>query len=85
MYYTIGQRKGLGIGGNSTKSAPWFVAKKDLDNNVLYAVQGDDDVLYYRQCIVNDLSFVDGNPPSDKFTCTVRYATDKRTEAVMWR
>ena len=72
MYYTIGQRKGLGIGGNSITSAPWFVAKKDVENNVLYAVQGDGDVLYSTSCEVSNLSFVVGNAPSDVFDCTIR-------------
>jgi len=72
MFYTIGQRKGLGIGGNSTKSFPWFVAKKDIENNVLYAVQGDDDVLYSTSCEVSNLSFVAGCAPSNEFDATVR-------------
>ena len=72
MYYTIGQRKGLGIGGNSTKSSPWFVAKKDLGKNVLLAVQGDDDVLYATEAEVGELSFVSGSAPADVFDCTVR-------------
>lgn len=38
MYYTIGQRKGLGIGGSG---AAWFVVGKDYDKNVLYICQGD--------------------------------------------
>ena len=43
MYYTIGQRKGLGIGGqkDSTGQA-WFVVKKDLTTNTLYVAQGED-------------------------------------------
>lgn len=40
MYYTLGQRQGLGIGGSGT-GEPWFVTEKDLENNVLYVVQGD--------------------------------------------
>jgi tRNA-specific 2-thiouridylase len=40
MYYTLGQRQGLGIGGSGT-GEPWFVADKDLKRNVLYVVQGD--------------------------------------------
>ena len=40
-FYTIGQRKGIGIGGLQNSSGePWFVAKKDVENNVLYVVQG---------------------------------------------
>ncbi len=43
MYYTIGQRQGLGIGGLAeTPDAPWFAARKDLERNVLIAVQGHD-------------------------------------------
>ncbi len=41
-FYTIGQRKGIGIGGikNNNNTQPWFIAKKDNLNNILYAVQG---------------------------------------------
>ena len=47
-FYTLGQRKGIGIGGLKAHrnldgtSAPWFVARKDIDNNTLYIVQGHD-------------------------------------------
>ncbi|ACB32706.1 tRNA (5-methylaminomethyl-2-thiouridylate)-methyltransferase [Leptothrix cholodnii SP-6] len=49
-FYTLGQRKGIGIGGLKEKGAPrgggehepWFVARKDLASNTLYAVQGHD-------------------------------------------
>lgn len=40
MYYTLGQRQGLGIGG-SGNGEPWFVADKDLEKNQLLVVQGD--------------------------------------------
>jgi tRNA-specific 2-thiouridylase len=43
MYYTIGQREGLGIGGmKDVPEAPWYVAGKDMAKNVLYVVQGHD-------------------------------------------
>ena len=43
MYFTMGQRKGLGIGGGyGLKEEPWFVADKDLDNNILIVAQGHD-------------------------------------------
>jgi tRNA-specific 2-thiouridylase len=43
MYYTLGQREGLGIGGvKDAPEEPWFVAAKDMAKNVLYAVQGHD-------------------------------------------
>jgi tRNA (5-methylaminomethyl-2-thiouridylate)-methyltransferase (EC 2.1.1.61) len=40
MHYTIGQRKGLGIGGRGT-GEPWFVVEKDLKKNILYVAQGE--------------------------------------------
>lgn len=40
MYYTIGQRQGLGIGGGGKTQEPWFVIGKDLTTNTLYVGQG---------------------------------------------
>ena len=49
MYYTLGQRQGLGIGGlRDAGDAPWYVANKDLDRNELIVVQGDDPLLYSK-------------------------------------
>ena len=43
MYYTIGQRKGLGIGGIHGEVAKgWFIAKKDIKNNILYVASGEE-------------------------------------------
>ena len=72
-FYTLGQRQGLGIGGVKEKGAqrgggehaPWFVARKDLQNNTLYVVQGHDHPwLLSHQVSVDDLSWVAGQPPS---------------------
>ena len=42
-YYTIGQRKGIGVGGSKEGNGePWFVARKDIPDNTLYIVQGHD-------------------------------------------
>ncbi len=54
MYYTIGQRKGLDIGGNKEKM---FVVGKNLDKNILYVAFGDNDYLYSTSCIVDTLNF----------------------------
>lgn len=48
MYYTLGQRRGLGIGGQGT-GEPWFVYHKDLETNILYVVQGEKDPLLYSK------------------------------------
>ena len=64
MYYTIGQRKGLGIGGIQGYSTdPWFVVGKNLEENVLYVEQGiDNDYLYSDFCIVKDLNWINETP-----------------------
>ncbi len=64
MYYTIGQRKGLGIGGIQGYSTdPWFVVGKDLEKNLLFVEQGiDNDYLYSDFCIVKDLNWINEVP-----------------------
>jgi tRNA-specific 2-thiouridylase len=60
-YYTIGQRQGLGIGG---QGEAWFVAGKDMARNVLIVVQGHDHPMLFRQELqAIDLSWVSGEPP----------------------
>ncbi|MCW4680143.1 tRNA 2-thiouridine(34) synthase MnmA [Bacillus pumilus] len=48
MYYTIGQRQGLGIGGSGD---PWFVVGKDLEQNILFVEQGFHNPLLYSESI----------------------------------
>ena len=64
MYYTIGQRKGLGIGGIANEeSKGWFVAKKDIKNNILYVASGDEnEYLFSDRCIVKELNFISYKP-----------------------
>jgi len=72
-FYTLGQRQGLGIGGLKTKGqargtsdhAPWFVARKDMASNTLWAVQGHDHPwLLTKQLRALDMSWVAGEPPA---------------------
>lgn len=60
LYYTIGQRHGLGIGGvKGEAQKPWFVAKKDSINNILYVSAGDEeDLLYPDKVVIDTLNFV---------------------------
>ncbi len=64
MYYTIGQRRGLGIGGIKGEEAKgWFVVKKDVVNNILYVASGDEsDYLYSDECLVDNLNFNSRKP-----------------------
>ncbi|MCD8339146.1 MAG: tRNA 2-thiouridine(34) synthase MnmA [Burkholderiales bacterium] len=63
-YYTIGQRKGIGIGGKQDSSGePWFVARKDIPNNTLYVVQGQAHPwLYTNGLVALDASWISGSP-----------------------
>ncbi|GKT02374.1 tRNA 2-thiouridine(34) synthase MnmA [Acidovorax sp. SUPP3434] len=72
-FYTLGQRQGLGIGGVKEKGAqrgsgdhaPWFVARKDLDKNVLRVVQGHDHPWLQSHTLqAGDASWVAGAPPA---------------------
>jgi len=67
-FYTIGQRKGMGIGGRKgSEGAPWYVAGKDLDKNELIVVQGHDHPLLLRERLsALDLAWVSGLPPDSK-------------------
>ncbi|MBO5578637.1 MAG: tRNA 2-thiouridine(34) synthase MnmA, partial [Bacilli bacterium] len=64
MYYTIGQRRGLGIGGIANEEAKgWFVVKKDVKNNILYVASGSEsDRLNSDSCLVTNLNFISGKP-----------------------
>ncbi len=66
MYYTLGQRKGLGIGGRAdTDEIPWFVVAKDVENNTLVVAQGHDHPMLLKQGLnASQLHWVSGNPPS---------------------
>ncbi len=58
-FYTIGQRKGLGIGGGFGKdNQPWFVANKDIKTNELLVVQGEDELLYHDTILVEKIHWI---------------------------
>lgn len=76
MYYTLGQRKGLGIGGISKEEAKgWFVAKKDVKKNILYVASGSEsDYLFSDRCTVKTLNFISYKPEENKHLgCKFRY------------
>lgn len=73
MYYTLGQRQGLGIGGSGS-GEPWFVASKDLEKNILYVVQGEKHpALYSTGLLATDLNWIAGEPPKEPLHCTAKF------------
>lgn len=67
MYYTIGQRKGLGIGGIQGEVAKgWFVVDKDVKKNILYVASGNESkYLFSSSCTVDSLNFISGKPKNN--------------------
>ncbi len=75
MYYTIGQRSGLGLGSTKESTAPWFVVGKDLQKNQLIVQQGyDSKLLYATELEASDMSFFTGQPEHDfEIHCTAKF------------
>ncbi len=73
-FYTIGQRKGIGIGGRQGgDGTAWYVAEKDLAENTLVVVQGHDDPrLLKRRLSAMDTSWVSGEMPAERSVHTAK-------------
>src|SRR5690625_1525589 len=71
MYYTIGQRHGLGIGG---EGEPWFVVGKNVKDNVLYVEQGSNhEALYSSGLIASELNWINDDQVGQSFSCTAKF------------
>ena len=74
MYYTLGQRRGLGIGGRSDGTGEsWFVIGKDLGRNLLIVQQGEHEELYSTSLDAESVNWIAGEPPALSFTCTAKF------------
>ena len=74
MYYTLGQRQGLGIGGRagSSSSEPWYVVGKDPAQNILYVSQGTHPMLFSTTLEASGLHWIPGEPVSTPLRCSAR-------------
>ena len=77
MYYTLGQREGMRIGGRQDSGdEPWYVAAKDLHENALIVVQGEHPMLYSAAIETSDATWISGKPGTlsrtGALTCTVK-------------
>ncbi|MEG0823698.1 MAG: tRNA 2-thiouridine(34) synthase MnmA [Erysipelotrichaceae bacterium] len=80
LYYTIGQRKGLGIGGTM---GPWFVVGKNVERNELYVANKDENGwLMSDSCLVNDVNWFSNDYPVGEFKCTAKFRYRQKDSAV---
>ena len=85
MYYTLGQRNGLGIGGRHGASGEaWYVVGKDVAANVLYVAQGGENHWLYSQRLQSEApTWVDAAAPAAQFRCTARTRYRQADQACM--
>ena len=74
MYYTIGQRRGLNLGGTHDGNGQrWFVLKKDLKDNILYVSQGECEVLFSNGLLATDFNWIPEKPKAKEFDCFAKF------------
>ena len=74
MYYTIGQRRGLNLGGlHDGNGGRWFVLKKDLQNNILYVSQGECEELFSSGLFADTFNWIPERPKETEFDCFAKF------------
>ena len=83
MYYTLGQRRGLGIGGQREGNGEsWFVIGKDLERNLLIVQQGEQEELFSLGLHAPKMHFIAGEAPAHTFECTAKFRYRQPDQAV---
>ena len=71
-FYTIGQRKGLGFGGG-----PWFIVKKNVEDNILYVSHGyDPETAYKQEFPIHGFHSINGEMPAERITFKIRHTPE---------
>jgi tRNA-uridine 2-sulfurtransferase len=87
MYYTLGQRKGLGIGGTQgSEELPWYVVAKNIPENTLIVAQGIEHPSLYAQSLVTEnIHWISGEKPAFPLVCQakIRYRQQNQTCTVI--
>jgi len=75
IYYTIGQRKGLGIGGiKGITPGSYFVVSKDVEKNILYVAKGEEnEYLLADSCLVEDINWIDKDIKIEGLKCNCKF------------
>lgn len=87
LYYTLGQRKGLGIGGiHGQQSGSWFVVAKDVKKNILYVSQGEmNEYLLSDRVIVKEMNFLGETKPTEFTNAGVKFRYRQKDNMVQYR
>ena len=81
--YTLGQRKGLGIGGGHGKTGEcWFVVKKDIKNNIVYVAEGNGDELFSDALVSKSVNWIPQKPTLNKFECYAKFRYRQNAQKV---
>lgn len=81
LYYTIGQRKGFGVGGNQ---GPWFVVGKDIEKNHLFISSGHENRwLYSNSCIVTNVNWISKKEREKTMHCTAKFRYRQKDNPIM--
>jgi len=74
MYYTLGQRRGLNIGGKKDGNGDrWFVIDKDIDKNLIIVSQGEDEELFSKGLITYNVNWIPETPNEKTFDCYAKF------------
>jgi tRNA-specific 2-thiouridylase len=80
-FYTLGQRKGLGLGG---QGEPWFVVDKNADANVVFVERGSEHpALYSRELRANELNWIGIDAPKEPFACKAKVRYRQKEQACL--
>lgn len=82
MYYTIGQRRGLDIGGQAGDAGRWFVVEKDIKNNILYVAHGAEDRLYSKGLYMKECNWIPAEPCGRDFKCKAKFRYRQEEQGV---
>ena len=83
LYYTLGQRKGLNIGGKAGGNGErWFVLDKDVKNNRLIVHQGEDDKLFSNYLLAKEFNWIPHTPEKQTFDCLAKFRYRQPDQAV---
>lgn len=81
--YTLGQRKGLGIGGgHGETNQSWFVVSKNIKDNILYVTQGDGEELLSSALVTDKFNWIPQKPQQSEFDCFAKFRYRQKDQPV---